>query len=693
MKKIFLFIVFNLFLIGVNSAQTKAAFIRAGEEAMTKHDYFSAMNYFEEALAFPGSETEIRYQYGEAARQFFAYDLAIQQYQLVLNDKKADQFPLTKFWLSTAYQSLGQYEKAINGFKDFIKNTPNEAFKNQAISAQQACKWALSLVNQPHNIEVTHLDKKINTPYSEFGAIRQGDTLYYSSYRYKMMKDLSDPQRRMTKVLTQTGTAKGRPLTRKFNETDKLTAHTSLTSNGQRIYYTICEYIGTVDIRCQIYFRDQDKRKRWGKAEKLPATVNMEGYTSTQPTWGLDPTTEKEVLYFSSDRPEGKGGLDIYQVEITKNGFGVPTNLTAINTEKDDITPFYHQKSQTLFFSSEGYQNLGGYDIYQTKHNGSTWEPPQHTGYPLNSSYNDIYFTLNADSTQAYISSNRTGSFYLEEKNKACCNDIFAVKIHPPLPKDPSVPEKDTTTLVIMPPTPPVPPVEPVLVDTTPVVVVAPPPPVKPVPETPPVIPTKVPVTPPKVITAPPIVTTIDQLKTMLPLPLYFHNDRPDAHSFLETTNKNYETTYNDYIQRRQEYLTAVLTDEKQSVNDFFDQDLKMGYTEFLAFCNGVVTQLEQGKNVSLILQGFTSPRALSGYNLALGKRRTASIINFFQSHQNGVFVPYFNGGQLNIKEKSFGETKASSSVSDLLQDRRNSIYVPAAARERRVELVEIQVK
>ena len=114
MKKIFLFIVLNLFLIDVTSAQTKAAFIRAGEEAMTKHDYFSAMNYFEEALSFPGSETAIRYQYGEAARQFFAYDLAVQQYQLVLNDKKADRFPLTKFWLSTAYQSLGQYQKAIN---------------------------------------------------------------------------------------------------------------------------------------------------------------------------------------------------------------------------------------------------------------------------------------------------------------------------------------------------------------------------------------------------------------------------------------------------------------------------------------------------------------------------------------------------------------------------------------------------
>ncbi len=671
--------------------QTKAAFIRAGEDAMTKNDFFSAMNYFEEALDFPGSETAIRYQYGEAARQFFAYDLAIQQYQYVLNDEKADRFPLTKFWLSTAYQSLGNYQKATNGFNDFIKNTRNKVFKDKAIAARQACEWALSLVNQPHNIEVTHLDKKINTPYSEFGAVQQGDTLYYSSYRYQMMSDQTIPRRRTTKVLTQKGTAKGRPLTRNFNEKDKLTAHTSLTSDGQRIYYTLCEYSGKVDIQCKIYYRDQDKRKRWGTAQKLPKNINVEGFTTTQPAWGLDPITQKPVLYFSSNRPEGKGGLDIYQVEITKNGFGTPVNLTTINTAEDDITPFYHQKSHSLFFSSKGYQSLGGYDIYQTKNNGTTWESPVHTGYPLNSSYNDIYFTLNADSTQAYISSNRAGSFYLEEKNKACCNDIFAVKITPPLPKAPTVPEKDTTVLVVTPPTPPVPPIVPEVVDTTPIVVT---PPVVSVPETPaPVISTEEPITPPEVIPVPPNVTTVEELKAKLPLPLYFHNDYPDERSFLETTKTNYQTTYDDYVQRREEYLGAVLAEEKTGVNDFFEQDLIRGYAQFLEFSEGLIVHLKDGKNVSLTVRGFTSPRAQSGYNLALGKRRTMSIINFFKNYQDGFFIPYLESGQFKIEEKSLGETMASPSVSDLLQDRRNSIYVPAAARERRVELVGIEVK
>jgi len=685
MKKLFFFMLFTSLLAGA-AAQTKAAFIRAGKEAMSKNDFFSAMNYFEEALEFPGSETAIRYQYGEAARRFFAYDLAIQQYQMVLNDKKADRFPLTKFWLSTVYQSMGQYQKAINGFNDYLKNTSNQRYKDKALTARQACEWALSMVNQPHDLEVTHLDKKVNTPYSEFGAIRQGDTLFYSSYRYQMPRDQTIPRRRTTKVLMQTGTAKGRPLTRKFNETDKLTAHTSLTPDGRRIYYTLCEYTDAVNIRCQIYYRDLDQRKRWGSAQKLPAPINQNGFTATQPAWGIDPATQKSVLYFSSDRPDGKGGMDLYQVEITKNGFGPPVNLTIINTEKDEITPFYHQKSQSLFFSSTGYQSLGGHDIYQTKHNGATWETPNHTGYPLNSSYNDIYFTLNADSTQAYISSNRSGSYYLEEKNKACCNDIFMVKINPPLPTVPEVPKTDTTNLVIIPS------VVPTIVDTIPVVVV---PPVISVPEkrVTPGIPTTPSVKPPEVVTLPPVNTTVEELKSVLPLPLYFHNDQPDAHSFLETTTTNYQTTYDDYVQRREEYLNAVSEEEKEGVRKFFEQDLENGYTVFLKFLKGMKEQLQNGKKITLTVQGFTSPRAQSGYNLALGKRRTAAVINFFQKYQNGILIPYLNRGQLNIIERSFGETRAPASVSDLLQDRQNSIYIPAAARERRVELVAIQVK
>ena len=96
---------------------------------------------------------------------------------------------------------------------------------------------------------------------------------------------------------------------------------------------------------------------------------------------------------------------------------------------------------------------------------------------------------------------------------------------------------------------------------------------------------------------------------------------------------------------------------------------------------------------MEVIIKGFTSPRAQSDYNLNLGKRRISSVRNHFEAYADGVLQTYLRSGQLKISEASFGETTARSGISDNLSDERNSVYHPEAARERRVEIVEIREK
>lgn len=693
MKKLILF--FIIFIIANSlGAQTKSAFIRAGDQALKKGDFFTAMHHYEEALEFPGSKIAVHYQLAEAARQFFAYDLAIEHYRQVLSHEKASQYPLSAFWLGQTYQQTGKYEKAIQLLTNFISNTNNVLFKNKAITAKAACQWAMETIANPHEVEITHLDKKINTPFSEFGPLRRGDTLYYSSYRYNPGDDKNIPPRKITKVLTQKGTAKGRPLTRKFNEKDKLTAHSSLTPDGSRIYYTICDYVKDLDIRCEIHYRDLDSRKRWGKAIKLPAPVNQRGTTSTHPNVGKDPITGRPVLYFVSDRPEGTGGLDIYQVELKGDKPGSLKNLSSVNTIEDDITPFYAHSSNTLYFSSKGYQGLGGFDIFQVKKGSAGWENPMHTGYPLNSSYNDVYFSINRDSTQAYISSNRLGSFFLEKENKACCNDIYEVKIFPPKPEPELEPVAEIVadTIPAVPPVaivPPAPPVEkpliPVILEDTAAVVVNPP-----MPPAPPVV------IPPSTKPEPTVVVSpvpVSELQNMLPLPLYFHNDEPNPRSWTTTTTKNYEATYNNYISIKNTYLEQVLPSEQVEINLFFDESVIGGFQKLITFTDGMIQLLEAGKKIRITLSGFTSPRALSDYNLALGKRRTRSVLNFFRQYKGGVFQSYLSDKQLVFSEVSYGEKNAPATVSDQLTDPQRSVFAPAAARERRVEILNILVE
>ena len=95
---------------------------------------------------------------------------------------------------------------------------------------------------------------------------------------------------------------------------------------------------------------------------------------------------------------------------------------------------------------------------------------------------------------------------------------------------------------------------------------------------------------------------------------------------------------------------------------------------------------------MEIFVTGYTSPRAQSDYNVNLGKRRVSSVRNHFASYANGILLSYLNSGKLLITERSYGETTAAAGVSDDLEDVRNSIYAIGAAKERRVEIVEVKI-
>ena len=105
----------------------------------------------------------------------------------------------------------------------------------------------------------------------------------------------------------------------------------------------------------------------WQEPEKLPVEINDPNHTSTQPALGRTAKSNYEIIYFVSDRPEGRGGLDIWYTvwNSQKNVFSKVRNLgTRINTDGDEMTPFYDIPTHTLYFSSTGKPGTGGLDIY-----------------------------------------------------------------------------------------------------------------------------------------------------------------------------------------------------------------------------------------------------------------------------------------------------------------------------------------
>ena len=108
--------------------------------------------------------------------------------------------------------------------------------------------------------------------------------------------------------------------------------------------------------------------------------------------------------------------------------FSQPFNLN-INTEGDDLSPFFHNESQTLYFSSDGRQTLGGFDVFKAAKKDQNWSEPEHMPVPVNSSYDDAYYVLNEGGTGGYLASKRLGSSYLDKFSEACCFDVYSFGI------------------------------------------------------------------------------------------------------------------------------------------------------------------------------------------------------------------------------------------------------------------------
>ena len=149
------------------------------------------------------------------------------------------------------------------------------------------------------------------------------------------------------------------------------------------------------------------------------------------PTIGWDEEQKKFALFFVSDRKGGYGGKDIWVSHIRFDGvFDDPYPLT-FNTPKDEVTPFFDRKSQTLYFSSNGHKGEGRFDIYYSKKKGDMWDRPENMGRPYNSGYDDLYFTSHEMSGTAYLTSDRPGSICNGTATDGWqCYDVYEILGH-----------------------------------------------------------------------------------------------------------------------------------------------------------------------------------------------------------------------------------------------------------------------
>jgi hypothetical protein len=183
----------------------------------------------------------------------------------------------------------------------------------------------------------------------------------------------------------------------------------AISNDGQKLFiFKDDSYDGG-----DIYISKLDSNN-WSTPQKIKGEVNTAAWEGSASL-----SADEKTLYFSSERPGGFGGRDLYKATLMPDStWGNIKNLgITINTAADDDAPFIHPDGKTLIYSSEALNSMGSYDIFETVYNAvdSSWSTPKNLGYPINTPDDDRYFVLSTDGKRGYYASGKAGGFGLHD--------------------------------------------------------------------------------------------------------------------------------------------------------------------------------------------------------------------------------------------------------------------------------------
>jgi outer membrane protein OmpA-like peptidoglycan-associated protein/tetratricopeptide (TPR) repeat protein len=309
------------------------------------------------------------------------------------------------FPLANAEMMSGDYIDALTHFKTYLEqNTGSENNRIQAERNIRDCEFGIIAVRNPVPFNPENLGDSVNTPDDEYwpSITADGMTLMFTRQERGNVPNNRNQEDFYISRLRDNAWSKaynaGRPLNTFQNEGAQ-----SISSDGSYMFFTACDRPGGFG-RCDIYFSSFDGR-RWSEASNIGAPVNTR-YWESQPSI----SSNGKMLFFSSNRPGGHGGMDIWYSIASEDGkWAMPKNLgPVINSPGDEMSPFIHFDGRTLYFSSNGRVGLGGFDMYVSRMNeDTTWNEPENLGYPINTYSDELGLIIDATGQNAYFSSIR----------------------------------------------------------------------------------------------------------------------------------------------------------------------------------------------------------------------------------------------------------------------------------------------
>lgn len=328
---------------------------------------------------------------------------------------KASKVPEVQFYFGQIYHLTSNFSEAINSYTKY-KSIPekNRQITNNDVDYMISCsKNAIAFTSNPHRSIISNIGNKINSPYADYVPLIIPDEsmLYFTSRRAGSTGNLKDVYGNyyedvyVSKKLADGNWEEAKNIGKPINtSTHDACVALSFDGNNMIVYRTAPDLVSG-----DLYLTKTDY-EGWTNPVKLGKEINTP-FIETSACFSNDTS----VIYFSSNKPGGYGGKDIYRIKKLPNGsWSMPINAgPSINTDRDEDAPFLHPDGITLYFSSKGHNSMGEYDIYKSVLNteNNVFTSAENLGFPINSVNNDIFFVLNAAGTRGYYSSVKQETF------------------------------------------------------------------------------------------------------------------------------------------------------------------------------------------------------------------------------------------------------------------------------------------
>jgi|TARA_R110000782_G_scaffold270486_1_gene372028 hypothetical protein len=376
------------------------------EDFFLQEYYTLALPIYEDLIEKYPNETYLQYRLGMCyLKKQDAYDKAV-LYLKPIAESDPDAADI-KYFLGIAYHLTYQFDDAIKVFNEYLNQKIDDEQQQITKRLIENCMNAKMLVATPAEVTITNIGAPINSEASEYVPVISSDeqTMLFTYVGKKSKGGFED-------IFISEKSANGQwknpePLGDNINGYNH-DACIALSPDGQTLFI----YKDSKEKKGEIYYSKLSGNS-WSDPKPLLGEVNTNHWEGSASL-----SADGKTLYFTSDKPAGFGGRDIYKATLINDSiWGNIENLgPTINTPYNDDAPFIHPDGRTLVFSSEGHNSMGGYDIFHTQLQlNGTWLPPTNIGFPINSPDRDTYYVLSADGKTGYFSSGRPGGYGLQD--------------------------------------------------------------------------------------------------------------------------------------------------------------------------------------------------------------------------------------------------------------------------------------